>query len=249
MSTIQAKSSFLAMAFAACALLAGTPAANAGLRSVSFDPAYGSPFPDLGWKGNAIVDFGTCDGPGIVTNLPASCNGALSFVSATVQLYKNPDPNDVLQTINFTGGQVAAMNFDGSSELTQLWSSPFNPVQSTIGTGEGDYSGNPAYFSLIFVGDYAQLFWFKNNPGNALFDPLVFPYVQFPNVLYYAGCYLAGPGDNKVFNNRCGLSSNLEGAGALLKITPVPEAETYAMMLAGLGALGFMARRRRLAQR
>ena len=28
-------------------------------------------------------------------------------------------------------------------------------------------------------------------------------------------------------------------------ITPVPEPETYAMMLAGLGALGFLARRRR----
>ena len=30
-----------------------------------------------------------------------------------------------------------------------------------------------------------------------------------------------------------------------LTVTPVPEPETYAMMLAGLGALGFMARRRK----
>jgi hypothetical protein len=29
-------------------------------------------------------------------------------------------------------------------------------------------------------------------------------------------------------------------------VTPVPEPETYAMMLAGLGMLGFMARRRKL---
>lgn len=31
-------------------------------------------------------------------------------------------------------------------------------------------------------------------------------------------------------------------------VTPVPEPETYAMMLAGLGALGFMARRRKAAK-
>jgi hypothetical protein len=30
-----------------------------------------------------------------------------------------------------------------------------------------------------------------------------------------------------------------------MMITAVPEAETYAMMLAGLGLVGFMARRRR----
>jgi hypothetical protein len=36
-------------------------------------------------------------------------------------------------------------------------------------------------------------------------------------------------------------------AGSTVIISAVPEAETYAMMLAGLGLVGFMARRRRLA--
>ncbi len=74
-------------------------------RRVAFDPDYGAPFADLGWRGEAIVDYGTCDGPGTVTNLPGSCNGGLSFQSATVQLYKPATrPTPTLQTLTFTGG-------------------------------------------------------------------------------------------------------------------------------------------------
>ncbi|WP_374049964.1 FxDxF family PEP-CTERM protein [Nitrosomonas sp. sh817] len=37
--------------------------------------------------------------------------------------------------------------------------------------------------------------------------------------------------------------SNVRYAG--FEVTPVPEPETYAMLLAGLGLVGFMARRRK----
>lgn len=41
------------------------------------------------------------------------------------------------------------------------------------------------------------------------------------------------------------VTGNLGGGyGGVLQAAPVPEAETYAMMLAGLGLVGFMARRR-----
>jgi hypothetical protein len=42
-----------------------------------------------------------------------------------------------------------------------------------------------------------------------------------------------------------GFSTGKGTFGGNVYATPVPEPETYAMMLAGLGALGFLARRRK----
>jgi hypothetical protein len=47
--------------------------------------------------------------------------------------------------------------------------------------------------------------------------------------------------EGKIFVN---VQHPLSGNDALVEISPVPEAETYAMMLAGLGLVGFAARRR-----
>ncbi len=66
---------------------------------------------------------------------------------------------------------MAWLTFDGSNELTSVVSTPFNPVQGTI--AQSKYNGtDQAWFSLIFVGNYAQLIWFDDNPGNALLDPV-----------------------------------------------------------------------------
>ncbi len=44
------------------------------------------------------------------------------------------------------------------------------------------------------------------------------------------------------------VTGNIGGAyGGVLQAAPIPEAETYAMMLAGLGLVGFMARRRSMS--
>jgi secreted PhoX family phosphatase len=50
--------------------------------------------------------------------------------------------------------------------------------------------------------------------------------------------------DDKIYVN---VQHPASGNDVLVEISPVPEAETYAMMLAGLGLVGFMARRRRQA--
>ena len=44
----------------------------------------------------------------------------------------------------------------------------------------------------------------------------------------------------------CGVSSQANGP-VVMTVTPIPEPSTYALMLAGLGAVGFMARRRRVS--
>ena len=251
MFDIRFKKSLWCAPLAAAAFFASVDAAHAVSRRVSFDPDYGAPFANLAWRGEAIVDYGTCDGPGTVTNLPGSCNGGLSFQSASVQLYQAGNPaNPTLQTLTFTGAQVAWLTFDGSQELTSVVSTPFNPVQGLL--TQSKYNGtDQAWFSLIFVGNYAQLIWFDANPGApaVTIPPLPFG-VNLPIAATYASCYLFG--QNGTLGSKldsCGISSNLDSQGAALKITPVPEPETYAMMLAGLGALAFMARRRKTGRR
>ncbi len=59
------------------------------------------------------------------------------------------------------------------------------------------------------------------------------------------GTKMVGPNDVltiSVMGTRVEAGSNFNGQ---LMLTPVPEPETYAMMLAGLAALGFLARRRK----
>lgn len=47
------------------------------------------------------------------------------------------------------------------------------------------------------------------------------------------------------FNDGARVDADYDDMVVGLKVTPVPEPETYALMLAGLGALGFMSRRRK----
>lgn len=225
----QVKKSLLCGALVFSGLLAAWQPAEAGVKFI-YDPAFGAPFPNLFWGGEAIIEDGTCTATGTVSNFGSPCGGQLSFQSATLKFSSigNLEPS---QTVNLTGAGVIGIERSGLTppDYLGVTGTPFNPVLSPVTFSAAKYLGSPAWFSLVMTGGKnVQLYWFTNDPG-----------AWSPSNYFYSAC--SGPGANVVDGNVCGTSTNT-GVGVFV---PVPEPSTYAMMFAGLGALGLIARRRR----
>jgi PEP-CTERM motif len=200
----------------AAATLAGMGSAQAAIYTGSWDPAYGTIFPELGWKASGLFDVpDACLAMGSGENIPisGSCAG-FSVLSAQVDFYNVASPSTILQSFNLnTNVFVDGIDLTGG-HLSGVDTGFFHFFVPTLDiAGGGDYS-----FSLIlFGGNQAQLVYADPTTTSPACD-------SFP-----------------VRGASCGHSiSAAEGVFA-----PVPEPETYALMLAGLGALGFAARRRR----
>jgi hypothetical protein len=220
-------------------MFTGLQSAEAAAVKVRWTPPYGAPFDTgankLEWSGEATFDDGGCSLTGFIDNSAGSCNGQLALTQAIVYLSNTSAPTTHLQTIDFLaagGGGVAFVQRTGTTTFENIYTAPFTAVQGTI--DETMYMGNQAYFSLVFQGAFAQMYWFDKNP-NVLNSAA-------QSVLYSA---CSKPGVNSAFDFSCGLSDFDTGKGAALTITPVPEPETYALMLAGLAVTGLMARRRK----
>lgn len=258
--------SLLSVAVVAAALAASAPSAEAGAVRVKFTPPFGSPFPDLSWGGEAVMDDGSCNTTGSpVWNVGSgspNCNGEFGFLSAELTLYETANPGNS-RTISFSPSQfgtVVAVDRDNTTTANAIYSSPFDPVQvDDLPFAPSQYNAKQAWFSLIFVGEYAQLYWFEKDPGEPLLDPLEFPYVKGPNAYYYlpgktvhrvtvGGCYQ--PGDHEVGipylvpKMHCGISDADNARGARLQITAVPEPQTLALAFAALGLAAALRRRR-----
>lgn len=222
-------------AFAAAALLGAASPAQAIVYVGNFDPAFGSAFPDLGWRGKAeFVIPDACAGKtGTFQNLSFAnaCSSSPFFMqNATVEFYSLADPSKTAETLNF-GSLALVRSISLSTPTGSASPTKLTGVTTTYSVGRPGTStpakiftpGNPVgksfNFYLKFDGGVASMAY-SDNESNffCTFSP-----------------------------EKCGTSSTrLED---IAKVTfaqagLVPEPETYALMLAGLGALGLCVRRR-----
>lgn len=135
-------------------------------------------------------------------------------------------------------GATVVINYTGSANV--LFAG--GQLTQNVSIGGKDAWGNPATqldsFSnnILFNFDKAQDITVGSFVGGSILAP---------NALVYGGENRLGGGHLEGQLMALGLKSNLE-IGYSPLVSAVPETQTYAMLLAGLGMIGFMARRRKL---
>ena len=223
MSQSRAKSALVGTALSVAAAVGLMGPAQAAVYAGSWDPGYGSIFPSLGWGAKATFDVpDACLASDGAKLLVGACVG-FSLLSAQVTFYNfatdpNPATSPVLESFNLnTGVNVNGIKI-ASGQLAGVGTGFFDDFVPS--GGSASIAGGGAYaFSLILLGDNkAQLIY--ASPTSA--SP---------------GCAFVPVGETQ-----CGLSQQA-AVGTFTAV--VPEPGTYALLLAGLGVVGFTARRRR----
>lgn len=218
MLNTRARTALVGVAVFVAALLGAAESARAAIYRGSWDPKYGEPFPDLGWKGTATfyVPDACLLGSGWVSNDDTCSNDGMKVLSASVSLY-DWHTSTVAEILNFNPSVPVFQMYIDAGQLAGVSTDFLGPKRAT-----SSIAGSGAnYFDLQFLEsttNNVQLFHTpgSKNPGCA--------YVGSPN-----------------YSAACGYSAN----APTMTLTLVPEPATFALVLAGLGAIGFTTRRRR----
>ena len=195
------------------------PSASAALYTGEWDPAYGTPFPGLGWRASALFDVpDACLALGNVSDQSVATGPCAGFalMTARLELYDTANPAAILGTYALDTADVVTAVDIASGVLTGIESGYFGRVVPSLAIA----GGGSASFSLILFNAQAQLAYTRPF-GTSLF------------------C-LSQP----VKDTACGFSANAAQGVFTAVAPPIPEPETWALMLAGLAGLGATARRR-----
>ena len=219
MWTMRVRSVLSVLLLSAAAALGSAGSAQAAAYAGHWDPAYGGIFPELGWEASALFEVPeSCLAIGTGNNIPISgpCAG-FDVLSAEVSFYNVANPSAILNSYALNPNVIVnGINLAGG-HLAGIDTGFFDSFGSELPiAGNGQYS-----FSLIlFGGNMAQLI-FANPPQTS------------------PGCAFL-----PVTGASCGISANA-ATGVFAPVSEVSEPAMLALMLAGLGAIGIVAPRRR----
>jgi len=169
-------------------------------------------------------------------NMPPSTFSPASFVSAG-----SADGAIIMGTTQANGEFTLGTVWGGIDvQLNTLKGAPSGTIEN--GVMSLDLSGLSAELTTVDL-----TFDISPNAVAPLFEILAIDATHY----YYTALWLHLVNDDVYYTSSGVLANGWNGSQIVMymegvaTLAPVPEAETYAMMLAGLGLVGFMARRRR----